>query len=419
MRRLILIILLLSGAVIADRAGLVVQFDNSSVVKKCIEFQSGASAYDILSSSGLNLVTKDYGAGLGMAVCKIGDTGCDADNCFCQSNYWGFYYMSGGKWEYAPVGISGYYVNNGEVLGFRWGAYGDQPESHPFSEICASSAQNGGWQIRYFSIAMGGNCTEEPFVITAKERNANTIWEPTPFFLAGSLPNSDIEYGVGIKVLLHQTYFGKDAGFEKVAVLFTNKGGNASFIPEKPGGYRLEFEKEGFLGEEREFVINECKIGIVAEIKSVEGLKPEKKEVEQDITRVDIIAPESAVANSTVMVKLLSNEGKPLAYESIVVEFSGGRKELITNESGEATFNASEEGVYSYSSPNHTLGAYRVTNVVEADRVELKGRTEMPVVQVEETAPSVGMATAGVSPEILGAAVVFILVLLYLMQRVM
>ena len=417
MRKLVLMLILLSSAVLADRAGLVVQFDNSSVIKKCIEFQGGASAYYILSNSGLNLVTKDYGAGLGMAVCKIGDTGCDADNCFCKPEYWGFYYMSGGKWEYAPVGISSYDVKNGEVLGFRWGLYEDQPELHSFSEICASSAQNGGWQIRYFSVAMDGNCTEEPLVITVKERNVGTIWEPTPFFLAGNLPNSDVEYGVGIKVLLHQIYFGNDAGFEKVAVLFTNKDGSASFIPEKPGRYRLEFEKEGFLREEREFVINECKRAIVAAINSVEELKPEKKEVEQNTTRVDIIAPESAVMNSTVIVKLLSEEGKPLVYESIIVEFSGGRKELITNESGEATFTPQKEGVYSYSSPNRTLYAYRVTSVIEPSKIELKNPIT-PVVQVEEAPPSLGMATAGISPEILGAGVVLILVLLYLIQRV-
>jgi hypothetical protein len=415
-RKLILILILLSSIVIADRTGLVVQFDNSTVIKKCIEFQSGASAYDILNSSGLSLVTKDYGAGLGMAVCKIGDTGCDANDCFCQSSYWGFYYMSGGKWGYAPVGISSYDVKNGEVLGFRWGLYGDQPELHSFSEVCASSAQNGGGQVRYFSIAIDGNCTEELFAINVKERDVGTIWEPTPFFLAGNLPNSDVEYGVGIRVLLHQTYFGKDAGFEKVAVLFTNKDGNASFIPDKPGGYRLEFEKEGFLREEREFVINECKRTIVAAINSIEELKPQKNEVEPNTTRVDIIAPESAVTNSTVIVKLLSDKGEPLAYESIIVEFSGGRKELVTNESGEATFSPQKEGVYSYSSPNRTLYTYAVTNIVEP-KIELKNLATPAMQGVE--GPGVSMATAGISPEILGGTVVLILIMLYFIQRVM
>ena len=420
MKRWVLVLLLISSTVIADKAGLVVQFDNSTVIKKCIEFQSNASAFDVLMNSGLQVVTNDYGPGLGMALCKIRDVGCSADNCFCQSQYWGFYYATGGSWEYAPVGISGYNVNNGDVLGFRWGAYGDTPELHSFSEICSSSTSQGGGGIptRYFAIAVDGNCSKKPFMINVKEKMGGTIWEPTAFILSGNLGDIRSENGVGVKVLLHQTYSGKDTGFEKIAMLFTDKEGNTSFIPEKPGRYRLEFGREGFLGEEREIEINEC-TETPAVNKSVEEFKSENREVEPNITRVDIISPPTAMVNSTVVLRLVSEAGKPLAYESIVVEFSGGRKELVTNDSGEAAFSAGREGVYSYSSPNHTLSAYRVTNVIEPTKIEFKNELMPPVIRIEETASSVGMAVANPLQNTLLALVggVIALVLLFAIRK--
>jgi hypothetical protein len=202
-------------------------------------------------------------------------------------------------------------------------------------------------------------------------------------------------------------------------MLFTDKKGNTNFIPEKPGRYRLEFGKEGFLGEEREIEINECTETAVVN-KSIEEFKSEDREVEPNITRVDIISPPTAMVNSTVVLRLISETGKPLAYESIVVEFSGGRKELVTNESGEATFSAGREGVYSYSSPNHTLSAYRVTNVIEPTKIEFKNEVMPPVIQSDETASSVGMAVANPLQNTLLALVggVIALVLLFTLRKV-
>lgn len=421
MRRLVLMLILLSGAVIADRAGLVVQFDSSTVIKKCVEFQTGASAFDVLNNSGLQVVTRDYGPGLGVAICGIKGIGCSADNCFCQSDYWSFSYLVGGKWAYSDVGISSYTVNNGDVLGFRWGAYGDQLELYSLEEICPSAITQGGVAkpIMRFDISMSGNCTNKSFVINVKENvDKAVVWEPTAFFPSGSSGYADVENGAGIKVLLHEVYSGRDAGFENVAFLFTDKEGNASFIPMKPGVYRLEFEKYGFLREYREVDIDDCvNETVVLTNRSVE--EPAGEKVEPNITRVDIIAPQSAVVNSTVTVELMSDEGKPIAYGSIVVDFSGGRKELVTNESGEAAFTAPEEGVYSYSSPGNILYSYRVTNVVEPTKVEFKGHAGTQVVEIDEVAPSAAMATAGASPEIVGAGVVLVLVLLYFIQGVM
>lgn len=419
MKRFILVLLVLSHAVLAGRAGLVVQFNSSAVMKKCIEFQNGSSAYDILQKSGLHIVVKDYGAGLGMAVCKIRDVGCEADNCFCQSNYWSFNYMAGGDWLYSDVGVSGYTVEDGDMLGFRWGAYGDKPELHSFSEVCTSAGEGGLEQLKHFAITITGNCTKQPFVISVKDNDSEIVWEPTLFFLTNR-QGLTVERGVGVKVLPREIYFGKDAGFGKVAILFTDSGGNASFIPEKAGGYRLEFEKDGFASESREVTIGECAEEIATYNASVEELKPEVKEPEPNITRVDILSPATAAVNSTVTVKMVSGSGEPVAYESIFVDSPRGRKELITDEKGQAFFSAEEEGVYSYSSPNHNLISFRVTNVITPSKVSLDS-TEAPAsIPAEEAAPSLGMAVANplqtVLPVLAGG--IIILSLVYILRRV-
>ena len=443
MRKLILILFLLSGMAFAGRVGLVVQFSENEVMTSCVTipidgtvkagcnidpltFCNGevgdSTAERVLINSGLGAVMGgEYiaypGCSYGRLLCKIGSVGCDASgsNCVgCGSNYWSFSYLSGGSWQYSECGISSFNARDGDVLGFIWGTYGDTLEFHSFSEICPSSNSQGGGgrPIRYFAISTDGNCSKKPFMINVKEKMGGAIWEPTAFVLSGNLGDIRFENGVGIKVLLHQIYSGKDTGFEKIAVLFTDKKGNTNFIPEKPGRYRLEFGKEGFLGEEREIEINECNEPVVVN-KSVEEFKSEDREVEPNITRVDIISPPTAMVNSTVVLRLISETGKPLAHESIVVEFSGGRKELVTNESGEAAFPAGIEGVYSYSSPNHTLSAYRVTNVIEPTKIEFD-EIAPPVIQSEETAPSVGMAVANPLQNTLLALVVGVIALVLL-----
>lgn len=231
---------MLSATVYAGRAGLVVQFSNSSVFKKCVDFQGGDSAFEFIKNSGLVVATYKYET-LGIALCGIGSVGCDAGNCFCKPDYWGFYYLDGNNWNYSDAGIGDYSMKDGDVIGFRWGSYGNTPEMHSFNELCGNVA-------------------------------------------------------------------------ERTPVLIT--------------------------------------------------------------------APDSVPVNSTILVKMTSEDGKPLVYESVVVEFSGGRKELVTNESGEATFSADREGIYSYSSPNHLPSQLGITSIV------------MPEAPAEEAPTSVGMALA-------------------------
>ena len=438
MRKFVLILLLLSGMVIAGRVGLVVQFDGSSIITKCVtipvdeDAKAGcnlngwcnagvgdSTVETVLSNSGLRVVTGGTDPCFGRPLCKIEDAGCDASNCFCSSSYWGFFYLSSGSWQYAECGISGFNVKDGDVLGFRWGNYGSTPEVHTFDELCPSSASQNGIELptlRYFEIETRADCSGEPLLIEVRESGGGAVWEMTSFISTyGGLNIS--EYGVRVNVLLHQSYFGMDAGFEKVALLFTDEEGKASFIPRKSGVYRLEFDKDGFLSEEREVEVAECEKAVTESSRPVEVAGPDMRETGPNITRVEILAPPTSLLNSTVVVKMMSEDGKPLAYESIVVKSAGGEKQLITNESGEATFTAEDEGVYNYGSPDHLLNSFVVTNVIKAAEVSLE-RAEVPEHQEAGAAPSAAMAVANPSPTIIGVSAVIILALLYLLKEV-
>jgi hypothetical protein len=120
-----------------NRVGLVVQFDDTTVVTRCIAFsENRVSGYAILQRSGLEIAAAMDAQGA--AICKIGDQGCPVDSCFCAyPNYWSYWHLEGDHWQYSSMGASNYYVENGDVEGWRWGK-GNPPVLKSFEEICAS-----------------------------------------------------------------------------------------------------------------------------------------------------------------------------------------------------------------------------------------------------------------------------------------
>lgn len=134
-----------------NRVGLVVRFADSSVFTDCIEFsESAITGEDVLDRSGLSLV-KDLSYGLGAAICKIEDVGCDdSAPCFCQCTgeppceYWAYYHLDQetNQWVYSGMGASWHTVEPGDVEGWSWGA-GDaggsdvEPPLFAFEDLCA------------------------------------------------------------------------------------------------------------------------------------------------------------------------------------------------------------------------------------------------------------------------------------------
>ncbi len=125
------------GAQTDHRVALVVRFDDENVITRCISFpEDQISGYDVLDRSGLEIVA-DFG-GIGAAICKIEDTGCPADNCFCQSppDFWSYWHLQDDTWAYSPTGANGYQVSDGAVEGWSWGP-GEPPPVISFDQICA------------------------------------------------------------------------------------------------------------------------------------------------------------------------------------------------------------------------------------------------------------------------------------------
>jgi hypothetical protein len=124
------------GAPAASQAGIVVQYGNGSVSTECISFSGSINGLQALQQAGFSPEVA-YDPVQGAAVCKIGDDGCPAEDCFCaMPDYWSYWRMgSGGNWNYSGTGASGSKVENGDVEGWSWGA-GEPPPDFSFEEIC-------------------------------------------------------------------------------------------------------------------------------------------------------------------------------------------------------------------------------------------------------------------------------------------
>lgn len=126
-----------------NHAGVVIQFPDGQVETACVEFSADEiTGLDLLNRSGL-AVSFDYSSGLGAAVCKIGDTGCNVPDepCFCQCQgspciYWNYWQWRDGQWVYSPLGASTRRVGDGDVDGWFWGDGEQSPSPLSLDEIC-------------------------------------------------------------------------------------------------------------------------------------------------------------------------------------------------------------------------------------------------------------------------------------------
>jgi hypothetical protein len=109
-----------------NQAGIVIRLGDSDLVSRCIAFfEEDISGLELLERSGL--ATQIRAEGMGSLVCSINDTGCPADDCFCECRggaeciYWSYWQQSDEGWQYARLGASSYRVSNGEIQGWSWG----------------------------------------------------------------------------------------------------------------------------------------------------------------------------------------------------------------------------------------------------------------------------------------------------------
>jgi len=124
------------------QAGLAVQFADGNVEIRCVYFdEESISGYELLLRSEIPIVAAF--SSQGAAICKIGEDGCPAENCFCQSppDYWSYWRLTGGEWIYSPVGASSSQVVDGDVEGWRWGSGLPPGEVISIETICAQPTE--------------------------------------------------------------------------------------------------------------------------------------------------------------------------------------------------------------------------------------------------------------------------------------
>jgi hypothetical protein len=131
---LVILLALPAGAMVSaqgalHRAGLILRFDDGSVITRCVTFSEPSIAgMELLTRAGL-AIRADLNSSIGAGVCKIGNQGCDqGKSCFCQCEgntcaYWQYFHLDAehGSWKYSNLGASLYSIADGAVEGWAWG----------------------------------------------------------------------------------------------------------------------------------------------------------------------------------------------------------------------------------------------------------------------------------------------------------
>lgn len=151
---LVTVLLLVLPLAWADKVGVVVSFPDNSVYGQCLEVAAGTNGYDLLQKTGLSLLWAGPST-FGHMLCRINGVGDEVSGNACQysGKYWGLLLAKDNAWNYLPVGFDGgsacwngeansydghYCAEEGDLLGFRYGAYGELPDFHSFDEVCNS-----------------------------------------------------------------------------------------------------------------------------------------------------------------------------------------------------------------------------------------------------------------------------------------
>ncbi len=142
-----ILLILTAGASFAQtggtkQVGLVVTFPDGVTHTEVVTVPATATALDALKAAKLNVVTAE--SSFGPALCKINDTGCPVDNCFCdEKTYWAYFHLSGAAWAGAQEGVGVYVPADKAVEGFAWSGFDAnfnptiQPPVYQFDQLLA------------------------------------------------------------------------------------------------------------------------------------------------------------------------------------------------------------------------------------------------------------------------------------------
>ena len=195
----VLFALAATGIASADgEAGLVIQ-EGDEVLTYCIPFSgNGIEGDDLLLAAGQTFDV--YGGGSGLALCSIGDRGCqDAgsfSSCFCQCQggdctYWAFFTREhGAGWVYSARAFNLLRAGDGDVHGWKWGKGGANsapaPQDITFEQICGHAPRGGVAQLA----TAPPNLAPTPTVTIAAVTSATPARTASPGPSASTSPSS-------------------------------------------------------------------------------------------------------------------------------------------------------------------------------------------------------------------------------------
>ncbi|MFC2162566.1 carboxypeptidase-like regulatory domain-containing protein [Candidatus Altiarchaeota archaeon] len=147
------VVFCLTGMAAAGRIAIYIDDSEGNIKAKCRDFTEGATAYEVLASDP-DFTINDFGWGYG--VCKVIGKGCPADDCFCDPNFefWNFLSHEG-SWSMPPVGIGDHELTDGQIIGFKWGQWGDKPSEASFADICPQKSKGKTIIPKYIGLAVG------------------------------------------------------------------------------------------------------------------------------------------------------------------------------------------------------------------------------------------------------------------------
>jgi len=103
------------------RVGLVIAFPDGTQHTEIVTVPAAATTFDVLGAADIELASQE--TAFGPAVCSINETGCPADNCFCnEKEFWAYFHLTDGEWASAMEGVGAYVPADGTVEGFAWSA---------------------------------------------------------------------------------------------------------------------------------------------------------------------------------------------------------------------------------------------------------------------------------------------------------
>jgi hypothetical protein len=123
-----------------NRAALVVEHGNGSVVQRCVAFD-GASigGVDLLDASGLRWSGQTFSE-FGQAVCAIDGEPATYSSCPGGDRYWALFLLrAGGSWKLSAVGISSLSLADGDANGFRYEPSSGIAAAPPAPEPCPAA----------------------------------------------------------------------------------------------------------------------------------------------------------------------------------------------------------------------------------------------------------------------------------------